>query len=67
MNEIITMNNFEMYLPYDLIDYIYSKVIYSISEELLEQIKYRHKIKKYINIFLLYRILLWRLKNLNYV
>ena len=44
------MNNFEMYLPYDLIDYIYSKVIYSISEELLEQIKYRHKIKKYINI-----------------
>lgn len=50
MNEIITMNNFEMYLPYDLIDYIYSKVIYSISEELLKQIKYRHKIKKYINI-----------------
>ena len=50
MNEIITMNNFELYLPYDLIDYIYSKVIYSISEELLEQIKYRHKIKKYINI-----------------
>jgi len=50
MEQIITMNNFEMYLPYDLIDYIYSKVIYSISEELLKQIKYRYKIKKYINI-----------------
>jgi hypothetical protein len=50
MEQIITMNNFEMYLPYDLIDYIYSKVIYSISEDLLKQIKYRYKIKKYINI-----------------
>ena len=41
MNKIITMSNFEMYLPYDLVEYIYSKVIYSISEELLKQIKYR--------------------------
>ena len=50
MNKIITMSNFEMYLPYDLVEYIYSKVIYSISEELLKQIKYRYKIKKYLNI-----------------
>ena len=50
MEQIITMNNFEMYLPYDLIDYIYSKIVYSIPVELLKQIKYRYKIKKYINI-----------------
>ena len=50
MNEIITMDNFEMYLPYDLIEYIYSKVRYDISIDLLKQIKYRYKIKKYINV-----------------
>jgi hypothetical protein len=42
--------DFESKLPDDLIEYIYTKVIYTVSKDLLEQIKYRHKIKKYINI-----------------
>jgi len=42
--------DFESKLPDDLVEYIYTKVIYTVSKDLLEQIKYRHKIKKYINI-----------------
>ena len=42
--------DFESKLPDDLVEYIYTKVIYNVSKDLLEQIKYRHKIKKYINI-----------------
>ena len=42
--------DFESKLPDDIVEYIYTKVIYTVSKDLLEQIKYRHKIKKYINI-----------------
>ena len=42
--------DFESKLPDDLVEYIYTKVIYNVPKDLLEQIKYRHKIKKYINI-----------------
>tara|TARA_B100000497_G_scaffold115197_1_gene138465 strand:- start:642 stop:1052 length:411 start_codon:yes stop_codon:yes gene_type:complete len=42
--------DFESKLPDDLVEYIYTKVIYTVSKDLLEQIKYRHKVKKYINI-----------------
>lgn len=42
--------NFESKLPDDLVEYIYTKVIYTVPKDLLEQIKYRYKIKKYINI-----------------
>lgn len=42
--------DFESKLPDDLVEYIYTKVIYTVSKDLLAQIKYRHKIKKYINI-----------------
>jgi hypothetical protein len=46
----ITINNFEEYIPDDIVDYIYKKVVYNVSEDLLNQIKYRYKIKKFINI-----------------
>jgi len=49
--------DFELKLPDDLVEYIYTKVIYTVPKDLLEQIKYRYKIKKYINI----------LKNINIV
>jgi hypothetical protein len=42
--------DFESKLPDDLVEYIYTKVIYTVSKDLLDQIKYRYKIKKYINI-----------------
>ena len=42
--------DFESRLPDDIVEYIYTKVIYNVPTELLTQIKYRHKIKKYINI-----------------
>jgi hypothetical protein len=42
--------DFESKLPDDLVEYIYTKVIYTVPKDLLEQIKYRYKIKKYINI-----------------
>lgn len=42
--------DFESKLPDDLVEYIYTKVIYNVPKDLLAQIKYRHKIKKYINI-----------------
>ena len=42
--------DFESKLPDDIVEYIYTKVIYTVSKDLLEQIKYRYKIKKYINI-----------------
>lgn len=42
--------DFESKLPDDIVEYIYTKVIYTVPKDLLEQIKYRYKIKKYINI-----------------
>jgi len=42
--------DFESKLPDDLVEYIYTKVIYTVPKDLLTQIKYRYKIKKYINI-----------------
>ena len=42
--------DFESKLPDDLVEYIYTKVIYTVSKDLLDQIKYRYKIRKYINI-----------------
>ena len=42
--------DFETKLPDDIVEYIYTKVIYNLPKNLLEQIKYYHKIKKYINI-----------------
>lgn len=42
--------DFESKLPDDLVEYIYTKVIYNVPKDLLGQIKYRYKIKKYINI-----------------
>lgn len=42
--------DFESKLPDDLVEYIYTKVIYTVPKDLLAQIKYRYKIKKYINI-----------------
>jgi len=42
--------DFESKLPDDLVEYIYTKVIYTVPKDLLDQIKYRYKIKKYINI-----------------
>jgi hypothetical protein len=42
--------DFESKLPDDLVEYIYTKVIYTVPKYLLDQIKYRYKIKKYINI-----------------
>ena len=46
--------DFESKLPDDLIEYIYTKVIYTVSKDLLEQIKYRYKIKKYIAYVVIY-------------
>jgi len=42
--------DFESKLPDDLVEFIYTKVIYTVPKDLLAQIKYRYKIKKYINI-----------------
>mgnify|MGYP000097235773 CR=1 FL=1 len=42
--------DFESKLPDDLVEYIYTKVIYTVPNDLLDQIKYRYKIRKYINI-----------------
>lgn len=49
MNQCLLID-FESKLPDDLVEYIYTKVIYTVPKDLLDQIKYRYKIKKYINI-----------------
>ena len=42
--------DFESKLPDDIVEYIYTKVIYNQPKDLLDHIKYRYKIKKYISI-----------------
>jgi hypothetical protein len=43
--------NFEDILPDDIVDLIYTKIVFHKPKELLEQLKYYHKILKYINMF----------------
>jgi hypothetical protein len=45
------LQSFEDILPYDIVELIYTQIIYNNPKELLEQVKYYHKILKYINMF----------------
>ena len=50
-NTMSAFQLFENILPDDIVELIYTKIVYENPKNLLDQIKYYHKILKYINIF----------------